>query len=66
MLEVTSTTSVGLLETVLGPLTRRDTEEGHVASLVVGSVWLGFSFDRIGGLTLLDIEPAEDVTDGAG
>ncbi|HEV3051080.1 MAG TPA: hypothetical protein VGX50_12275 [Longimicrobium sp.] len=64
LLEVTSTTSAGLLETVLGPLTRRGTEDGYVASLVVGSVWLGFSFDHAGGLTLLDIEPAEYGTGG--
>ena len=63
VLEVTSTTSVGVLEAVLGPLARRDTAYGHVASMVVGSVWLGFSFDHTGGLTLLDIEPAEDVTE---
>jgi hypothetical protein len=60
LLEVTSTTTEGVLEGTLGTLSREDTDDGHVASTVVGSVWLGFSFDHAGRLTLLDIEPAPD------
>lgn len=58
LLEVTSTTSVGLLEAVLGPLEREETEDGHVSRIMLGGVWLSFSFDHAGRLALLDIVPA--------
>jgi hypothetical protein len=60
LLEVTSSTSVGEVEAALGPLAREGTDDGHVSSIVIDSVWLGFSFDHAGRLTLLDIEPAPD------
>lgn len=62
LLEITRATTAGVLEAVLGPLDRSTTGEGEVGSKVVGRTWLGFHFDSAGGLTLLDIEPAENVT----
>jgi hypothetical protein len=63
LLEVTSTTSVGVLEAVLGPLAHGKDGNGPAAATAVGKAWLNFVFDQAGGLTLLDIEPAEVATD---
>jgi hypothetical protein len=63
LLEVTSTISVGVLEAVLGPLEREETVDGHVSRIVLGGVWVSFSFDHAGRLTLLDIVPAGDGAD---
>jgi hypothetical protein len=63
LLEVTSTTSVGLLEAVLGPMEREEAVYGHVSLTTLGGVWVSFSFDHAGRLMLLDIVPAEDGTD---
>jgi hypothetical protein len=67
LLEVTSTTTLGMLQGaldgVLGPPAPGELEGSRVSSAVVGSAWLGFSFDPAGRLTLLDIEPAPDDAD---
>jgi hypothetical protein len=67
LLEVTSTTTrgvlEGVLEGVLSPFAPGELEDSHVTWVVVGSVRLSFSFDHAGQLTLLDIEPAEGETD---
>lgn len=66
LMEVTTTTSDGVVEAVLGPPERWETEDGHVASVVAGSVGLRFVFDRAGRLTLLEFEPAGDEADEVG
>ena len=63
LVEVTSTTTRGVLEGALGPLERWETEDGHVSSVVVDNALLRFIFDHAGRLTLLEIEPPENETD---
>ena len=66
LLEVTSTTSRGMVEDALGPLTREEDMGDRILSTVVGRTWLGFTFDDAGRLTLLDIEPNGNGTEEIG
>jgi hypothetical protein len=66
LLEVTTSTSLGVVEAALGPFERWETEDGHVASFVAGSVWMRFIFDHAGRLALLEFEPAGNEPGEAG